>query len=133
MFVRFDETALEQFSSSQLTPWTPPWQGSRKLFMVTFQFDRREQFIAYGTDGSVAFRVQGSVETDLAAFREIMANWRAEEVPAVADLHEEPAGDDLLTGGTPIPCDVIIQPPTFPCIQSVQQALDTELGTSIAA
>lgn len=62
---RIIDISLEPFSAD----WRIAWRGVRRLAMLTSSLADPSRFVAYGTDGFVAFRVEGCWRTDLAAFR----------------------------------------------------------------
>lgn len=71
------EAPLETFSAS----WRVGWRGQHRLAMLTSSLADPSQFIAYGTDGQVAFRVQGRWRADLSRFMNRMAMDEVEVLP----------------------------------------------------
>jgi hypothetical protein len=66
---RVFDIPVEPFSAD----WRVAWRGKRRLAMLTSSLRDPSRFVAYGTDGFVVFRVEGSWATDLAPFRARMA------------------------------------------------------------
>jgi len=93
------------------TSWAPAWSGPSKLVIVADLADDTSQFVAYGTDGTESFRVQGSKANDLDAFKALMVSEEA----------------DLLAPPTIEPLDVLIRPPTIPSAEACEQSFDSSL------
>jgi hypothetical protein len=108
----------------QAVPVTSPKQvprtGKRLLVLKAAVWGgSADSFLAYCTDGDVAYRYQGvgsfeSFVTELGANVERIATW--------PDMH----------GAMIAPCDVVIRPPPIPCAQTIQAAFDAGF-LSIAA
>jgi hypothetical protein len=61
--------------------WRAPWRGPRRYAMLTSSLGDPGRFVAYGTDGYMAFRVEGSWRADLSRFVARMAIDGVELIP----------------------------------------------------
>lgn len=113
---RLSDAPVAAFSAS----WQPPWTGQNRLAMVSDLESDPSQFVAYGTDGAAAFRVQGSKSEHQAAFADLMQSEGATVLP--------PCGEAPQRSG-----EVIINPPTIPSCNSVQQTFDQQMARVKAA
>lgn len=96
--------------------WRAGWRGPRRFAMLTSSLRDPGRFVAYGTDGYIAFRVEGSWRTDLSSF---LARLDADGVELIPPPHvtlARPPGQ-----------------PTFPDPATVQHCLDARVGWSAAA
>jgi hypothetical protein len=66
---RLVDAPVEPFTAE----WRAGWLGPRKLAMLTTSLRDPSRFVAYGTDGRIAFRVEGSLGADLKRFTDRMA------------------------------------------------------------
>jgi hypothetical protein len=111
MSSRIADATLETFSSS----WRVPWRGPLRFAMLTSCLGDPGRFVAYGTDGYIAFRVEGSWRVDLARF---VARMAVEGVALLPPPHTALAfeADQL----------------TFPDLLTVQRCFDARLGKAAA-
>src|SRR4051812_12490006 len=77
MSSRIADATLETFSTS----WRAGWRGPRRYAMLTSSLGDPGRFVAYGTDGFVAFRVEGAWRADLSLFVARMAIDGVELIP----------------------------------------------------
>jgi len=111
MSSRIADATLETFSTS----WRAGWRGQRRYAMLTSLLGDPGRFVAYGTDGFIAFRVEGSWRADLARFVARMAIDGVELIPPPHTALEF-APDQL----------------TFPDALTVQRCFDARLGRAAA-
>ncbi|HEY8211063.1 MAG TPA: hypothetical protein VIG99_26450 [Myxococcaceae bacterium] len=95
--------------------WCVAWRGPRRFAMLTSSLGDPSHFIAYGTDGSVAFRVEGSWRVDLSFFMGRMAADGVELLPPPPTARAFPPGHI-----------------TFPDPLTVQRCFDARLGAVAA-
>src|SRR5258707_15224674 len=77
MSSRIVDASVETFRHS----WRAPWRGPRRFAMLTSFLGDPGRFVAYGTDGYIAFRVEGSWRADLSRFVARMAVDGVELIP----------------------------------------------------
>jgi len=106
------EAPLETFSIT----WRVGWRGQHRYAMLTSSLSDPAQFIAYGTDGLVAFRVQGSWRADLSRFMDRMAVDGVELLPPPHTTLATPPGQ-----------------PSYPDPLTVQRCFDLRRPAGVAA
>jgi hypothetical protein len=109
---RLADAPLEAFTPA----WRVGWLGLNRYAMLTSSLEDPSRFVAYGTDGSVAFRVEGLWRADLSSF---VARMAIDGVELLAPPH---------TTLAPPPGQT-----TFPDSLTVQRCFDARLGTGAAA
>jgi len=108
-----DQAGPEAYDASWRAPWLSPM---RRFVMLTSSLEDPGHFVAYGTDGYVSFRVEGSWRTDLSPFLAKMDADGAELVPPPHVTLAMPAGQ-----------------PTFPDPVTVRHCLEARVGRNAAA
>src|SRR5258707_9519524 len=93
MSSRIVDASVETFRHS----WRAPWRGPRRFALLTSFLGDPGRFVAYGTDGHIAFRVEGSWRADLSRFLARLAVDGGELIPPP---HPPPA---LQPGQPPFP------------------------------
>lgn len=111
MSSRLANAPLEIFCAS----WRPNWRGPHRVAMLTASLADPRRFVAYGTDGFTAFRVEGTWFADLKPFLDLVDLAGAELVPPPSN------GAALMIGE-----------PTFPDLLTVQCCFDAMLGKAAA-
>lgn len=111
MSSRIVDATLETFTHS----WRAPWRGPRRYAMLTSCLGDPGRFVAYGTDGFIAFRVEGSWRGDLTRFVARMAVDGVELLP--------PPHTALVFSADQL---------TFPDPLTVQRCFDARLGQAAA-
>jgi len=106
------EAPLEEVSAS----WRVAWRGLNRYAMLTSSLTDPSRFVAYGTDGHVAFRVQGSWRADLARFMSRMAIDGVEVLPPPHTTLAPPPGQ-----------------PTYPDPLTVQRCFDARRPAGAAS
>lgn len=101
------DAELEVFSAC----WRPRWRGSRRLVMLTSSVLNPRLFVAYGTDGMTAFRVEGA--------------WRSDLVPFLALMDAE--GAELMAPPRPGMSTPRVRRGTYPGARTVQRSFDEAL------
>jgi hypothetical protein len=112
MTSRIANARVDAYSHS----WRPGWRGSSRFVMLTSSLLDAGRFVAYGTDGFIAFRVEGSWRRDLSSF---LAQMDADGVELIPPPHVALA----LPSGHP----------TYPDPITVQRCLDARVGMGAAA
>jgi hypothetical protein len=112
MSSRVADARVDTFSAS----WRADWRGPHRFVMLTSSLSDPGRFVAYGTDGHVSFRVEGSWGMDLSRFLARLDEEGVELVPPPQPSLATPPGQ-----------------PTFPDPLTVQRCLDARVGRSVAA
>ncbi|HVE84775.1 MAG TPA: hypothetical protein VND93_18090 [Myxococcales bacterium] len=107
MASRITDARLDTFDAG----WRAGWRGDRRLVMLTSSLADPSRFVAYGTDGYIAFRVEGGWRADLTAFLSRMDADGAELLPPPHVALARPATEQL----------------TFPDSHTVQRCFDRVL------
>lgn len=112
MPARIADAPLETFTST----WRVGWVGQHRYAMLTSSLADPSRFIAYGTDGVTAFRVEGSWRADLSRFVGRMAIDGVELLPPPLTTLAPPPGQ-----------------PSFPDPLAVQRCFDARREAGVAA